>query len=177
MSMSETDFDEDDFDDEDLSAPPKKHKTIMKEEETLKKEASETEDEEEVQELSPNEYHTLVKQKQENVSPKVDKYSPIVRRQQHLGNHIRGWSPILTAVDGERIVWDEADEGIISTPTKRKKPTPLLPAKRRKKTSTLTGVGRIQRRAARVPARPKNHTLNLGNNTCVPKVDLSRTRF
>jgi hypothetical protein len=174
MSLCETDFDEDDFDDEDLSAPPRKHKTIMKEEETLK-EASETEDED-VQELSPNEYYTSVKQKQENVSPKVNKYSPIVRRQQNLGNHIMDWSPILI-VDGERIVWDEADEGIVNTPTKRKKPTPLLPAKRQKKTSKLTGVGKIQRKVSRVPARSRNRTLNLGNNACLLKVDLSRTRF
>jgi len=88
MSLSETDFDVDDFDDEDLSAPPKKHKTIIKEE-ILKTETSETEDEE-VQEVSANEYHNSVKQKQENISPKIDKYSFIVRRQQHPGNLIRG---------------------------------------------------------------------------------------
>jgi hypothetical protein len=84
--MSDTDFD-----DEDLSAPPKKH--IVQITETAKDgaveydSADETADEE-IQELSPDEYRTSLKRKHGSTpSPlrKVDKYSPIVRRQAHQG--------------------------------------------------------------------------------------------
>lgn len=84
MSSSESDFD-----DEDLSAPPKRPKI---KENLLRKDvatadsdpANDTEDEE-VYELAPDEYHTSVKRKHDSVSPKVDKYSPIVRRRPQQG--------------------------------------------------------------------------------------------
>ena len=86
MGMSSS---ESDFDDEDLSAPPKrpKIKEILLKNHIHPADNDSADDtvEEEVQELSPDEYHTSVKRKQESVSPKVDKYSPIVRRQTREG--------------------------------------------------------------------------------------------
>jgi hypothetical protein len=83
MSSSESDFD-----DEDLSAPPKRPKikeTPLTNDIAANNDSADDTVDEEVQELSPAEYHTSVEYKQDRVSPKVDKYSPIVRRQTREG--------------------------------------------------------------------------------------------
>lgn len=86
MGMSSS---ESDFDDEDLSAPPKRPKI---KENIFRKDvaaadndpANDTEDEE-VHELALDENQASVKRKHDSVSPKVDKYSPMVRRRQQQG--------------------------------------------------------------------------------------------
>ena len=158
MSSSESDFD-----DEDLSAPPKRPK--LKEDSrkngvvvaatAAERDVADDAAGEDVRELSPGEYRIWsVKRKQDSVSPKVDKYSPIVRRQALQGT---ARTKQLLILDGEKVVWSEGEE------PKQPRTWPLPPPKRRKKASTTTGVGRRQRRGAQVPNRPKNHTLNLGN--------------
>jgi hypothetical protein len=84
MSSSESDFD-----DEDLSAPPKRpqiKETLSAKDisAAINDSADDTVDEG-VNEISPDEYHASVKRKQDSVSPKVHKYSPIVRRQAQQG--------------------------------------------------------------------------------------------
>jgi hypothetical protein len=91
---------ESDFDDEDLSAPPKKKPTIKKETDvktmtmTMTATATETAaaelnddtmDDEEIEELSPDQYRTSVKRKQDSLSPKMDKYASMVKRKTYQG--------------------------------------------------------------------------------------------
>jgi DNA excision repair protein ERCC-6-like 2 len=67
-------------------------------------------------------------------------------------------------IDGEKIVWSEAEEAALQTTKRRfqKRPTATAPPppKRRKKISSTTGVG-IRRRVT-APARPRSLALNLG---------------
>lgn len=79
--MSESEC-ETDFEDEDLSAPPRRDNPTGLKTEKPNEYVDETADEEEGLELP---VRTPVKRKQDSLSPKVDKYSPIVRRQAREG--------------------------------------------------------------------------------------------
>jgi hypothetical protein len=91
--MSETESSE--FDDEDLSAPPRNIQTPVKTSRTVKtqdvKQQDETQDEEDIQELSPSQFrsHSL-KRKQEQTPPRDKKtdYAAIVRRSPNNGRYI-----------------------------------------------------------------------------------------
>ena len=80
--MSSTDSD---FDDEDLAAPPKKSQVkeiagVKRENDIVSVDSDSAHD---VQDLSRHEYQLSIERKQVNVFPKMDKYSLMVRRQQH----------------------------------------------------------------------------------------------
>jgi hypothetical protein len=86
--MSETESSE--YDDEDLSRPPRKMQTPLKPSVVVKRqdvEGDETEDEEDVQELSPSQFQQSLKRKQQQTSPqeKNTNYAAIVRRSPNDG--------------------------------------------------------------------------------------------
>jgi hypothetical protein len=82
VRMSETEDSE--YDDEDLSAPPRKMQIPLKPSDALKREhveADETQDEEDVQELSPSQFKQTLKRKEQQTPPRKNtNYAAIVRR-------------------------------------------------------------------------------------------------
>jgi hypothetical protein len=81
VRMSETEDSE--YDDEDLSAPPRKMQTPLKSSDALKRDVDgdETQDEEDVQELSPSQFKQTLKRKQQQTPPRKNtNYAAIVRR-------------------------------------------------------------------------------------------------
>jgi len=163
--MSETESSE--YDDEDLSRPPRKAQTPVKQAVSIVKkeqgQEDETQDEEDIQELSPSQFRRDLKRKQEHTPPRDKKtnYAAIVRRSPNDGKR---WfvCSAYRVTDGEKIVWSEAEE--IAQITKRrlqKRAAAPPPPKRRKKISATTGVG--VRRRVTAPARPRSLALHLGD--------------
>jgi len=159
---SETDDYEEGDDDEDLSAPPrKKNPPVPAVNVSLENDNHLTNQiiddsgdetlEDEVEELTSEQYKLSRKWK-ENDPPAQEESVPSKRRKHDVNE----------AVDGQKIIWEEAEQAAESSKdrlTKRNQSS-LQPPKRKRVGASSTGVGR--RRGALVPARQKAFPLNLG---------------
>lgn len=157
---SETD-DYEEEDDEDLSAPPRKKNppplvaNVLKDngDHLTKQIIDDSGDEtleDEVEELTSEQYNQSRKRKENDPPGEIHNVSK--RRKQKVDEHI----------DGQKIVWEEAEQAAESSKDSLTKRTQskLNPPKRKRVGAFSTGVGR--RRGGLVPVRQKASALNLG---------------